>query len=187
VWRAKQLQYSLLRSMMGRHKNFWGLTEDSLVYAAGTLELGLTADKKKRLMDAYLVLTAFPDVKPGLEMLRKKGVRLAILSNGEPKMLQAAAQSAGISGLLDAIISVEDVLTFKPAPQVYTLAATRLDVAAAEAGFVSSNNWDIQGAGSAGLYTFWVQRSPAEPQEELGFPARRIVRALTDLPALVAS
>jgi 2-haloacid dehalogenase len=187
VWRAKQLQYSLLRSMMGRHRNFWGLTEDSLVYAAGTLELGLTADKKKRLMDAYLVLTAFPDVKPGLEMLRKKGVRLAILSNGEPKMLQAAAQSAGISGLLDAIISVEDVLTFKPAPQVYTLAATRLDVAAAEAGFVSSNNWDIQGAGSAGLYTFWVQRSPAEPQEELGFPARRIVRALTDLPALVAS
>jgi 2-haloacid dehalogenase len=187
VWRAKQLQYSLLRSMMGRHRNFWGLTEDSLVYAAGTLELGLTADKKKRLMDAYLVLTAFPDVKPGLELLRKKGVRLAILSNGEPKMLQAAAQSAGISGLLDAIISVEDVLTFKPAPQVYTLAAIRLDVAAAEAGFVSSNNWDIQGAGSAGLYTFWVQRSPAEPQEELGFPARRIVRALTDLPALVAS
>src|SRR5229473_1568118 len=186
LWRAKQLQYSQLRSMMGRHKDFWQLTEDSLVYAVKALKLDLTADQKKRLMDAYLVLTAFPDVKPGLEALKKKGLRLAILSNGEPKMLQAAAQSAGISGLFDAIISVEDVMTFKPAPQVYGLVATRLEVAATEAGFVSSNNWDINGAGSAGLYTFWVQRSTAEPQEELGFPAKRIVHALTDLPELVA-
>src|SRR5229473_3586450 len=185
LWRAKQLQYSLLRSMMGRHKDFWGLTEDGLVYAANTLKLDLTPDKRKRLMDAYLVLTTFPDVKPGLEALRTKGLRLAILSNGEPKMLQAAAQSAGISGLLDAIISVEDVKTFKPAPQVYRLVATRLEVAATEAGLVSSNNWDINGAGSAGLHTFWVQRSPAETQEELGFPANRIVHALTALPELV--
>jgi 2-haloacid dehalogenase len=187
LWRAKQLQYSLLRSLMGRHRNFWGLTEDGLVYAANTLKLDLTAAKRKRLMDAYLVLTAFPDVKPGLEVLKRNGLRLAILSNGEPEMLQAAAQSAGISGLFDAIISVEDVMTFKPAPQVYELAATRLDVATDQAGFVSSNNWDINGAGSAGLYTFWVQRSTAEPQEELGFPAGCIVHALTDLPALVAS
>src|ERR1700730_10796505 len=158
LWRAKQLQYSLLRSMMGRHKDFWGLTEDGLVYAAKTLKLGLTADKRKRLMDAYLALTAFPDVKPGLEALREKGVRLAILSNGEPKMLQAAAQSAGISGLLDAIISVEDVMTFKPAPQVYRLVATRLEVAATEAGLVSSNNWDVNGAGSAGTPTLLVPR-----------------------------
>ena len=184
-WRAKQLQYSLLRSMMGRHRGFWRLTEDGLVYAANALKLGLTADKRKRLMDAYLVLTAFPDVKPGLEGLKNAGLRLAILSNGEPKMLQAAAQSAGISGLFDAIISVEDVMTFKPAPEVYKLVADRLDVAPTGAAFVSSNNWDINGAGSAGLHTFWVQRSPAEPQEELGFPASRIVHALTDLPALV--
>ena len=187
LWRAKQLQYSLLRSVMGRHRPFWQLTADGLVYAANTLKLDLTADKKKKLMDAYLVLTAFPDVKPGLEVLRKMGVRLAILSNGEPNMLQAAAQSAGISGLLDAIISVEDVMTFKPALQVYKLVATRLNVAATEAGFVSSNNWDINGAGSAGLHTFWVQRATAEPQEELGFPANHIVHALTDLPALLAS
>ena len=111
---------------------------------------------------------------------------LAILSNGEPKMLQAVAQSAGVTGLLDAIISVEDIKTFKPAPQVYELITTHLKVAATATGFVSSNNWDINGAGSAGLYTFWIQRSTAEPQEELGFPARRIVHALTDLPALLA-
>jgi hypothetical protein len=79
------------------------------IYAANTLKLDLTADKKKGLMGAYLMLTAFPDVKPGLEVLKKKGVRFAILSNGEPSMLQATAESAGIAGLLDAIISVEDV------------------------------------------------------------------------------
>jgi 2-haloacid dehalogenase len=183
LWRAKQLQYSLLRSMMGRHKDFWQITEDSLVYAANTLKLDLAANKRARLMDAYLTLTAFPDVKPGLEVLRKKGVRLAILSNGEPKMLEAAAQSAGIAGLLDAIVSAEDVKTFKPAPQVYKLLATRLEVAATETGFVSSNNWDINGAGSAGLYTLWIQRSTAEPQEELEYPANRIVHAVTDLVA----
>jgi 2-haloacid dehalogenase len=186
LWRAKQLQYSLLRSLMGRHKDFWQLTEDSLAYAANTLKVDLTSAKKQRLMDAYLVLAAFPDVKPGFEALKKKGVRLAILSNGEPKMLQAAAQSAGITGFLDAIISVEDIKTFKPAPQVYKLITTHLNVAATDTGFVSSNNWDINGAGSTGLYTFWIQRSTAEPQEELGFPARRIVHALTDLPALLA-
>jgi 2-haloacid dehalogenase len=187
LWRAKQLQYSLLRSMMGGHRDFWHLTADGLVYAANTLKLDLTADKKKRLMDAYLMLTAFPDVKPGLEVLKKKGVRLAILSNGEPSMLQATAESAGIAGLLHEIISVEDVKTFKPAPQVYNLVATRLNVAATESGFVSSNNWDINGAGSAGLHTFWIQRGAAEPQEELGFPAKRIVNALTDLATLVVS
>jgi 2-haloacid dehalogenase len=187
LWRAKQLQYSLLRSLMGRHRNFWGLTEDGLVYAANTLKLDLTAAKRKRLMDAYLVLTAFPDVKPGLEVLKQKGLRLAILSNGGPKMLREAAQSAGIAGLLDAIISVEDVKTFKPAPQVYKLVAARLKVAPTETGFVSSNNWDINGAGSAGLYTLWIQRRAAEPQEELGFPAGRIVHALTDLAALMTS
>jgi 2-haloacid dehalogenase len=183
LWRAKQLQYSLLRSMMGRHKDFWQITEDGLVYAANTLKLELTASNRTRLMDAYLALTAFPDVKPGLEVLKKKGLRLAILSNGEPKMLQAAVESAGIGGLLDAIVSAEDVKTFKPAPQVYKLLATRLEVAATEAGFVSSNSWDINGAGSAGLYTLWIQRSTAEPQEELEFPADRIVHAVTDLVA----
>ena len=185
-WRAKQLHYSLLRSLMGRHKDFWQITEDGLVYAANTLKLDLTADKKRRLMDAYLTLTAFPDVKPGLEALKKQGLRLAILSNGEPKMLQAAVQSAGLTSLLDAVISVETAKTFKPAPQVYKLIAARLKVPATEVGFVSSNNWDINGAGSAGLYTLWIQRSAAEPQEELGFPAKRIVHALTELPALVA-
>jgi len=185
LWRAKQLQYSLLRSLMGRHKDFWQLTEDGLVFASKSLKLDLTPDKRKRLMEAYLSLSAFPDVKPGLEALKKHGVRLAILSNGEPKMLEAAAKSAGVSDLLERIISVEEVKTFKVSPRVYNLGPERMNVSNAELGFVSANSWDINGAASAGLSTFWIQRSAAEPPEELGFTADQVVSAITDLAPLV--
>ena len=186
MWRAKQLQYTLLRSMMNRYKDFWQLTQDGLVYSAHSLKLDLTVEKRTRLMDAYLTLAAFPDVKPGLAALKGLGVRLAILSNGEPKMLQSAAKSAGISDLLDAIISVDEIKVFKPSPRVYQLIASHLKVAAGETGYVSSNNWDVNGAGSAGLTAFWIQRAAAEPAEELGYPAARVVHLITDLPALVA-
>ena len=184
-WRAKQLQYSLLRSLMGRHRDFWLVTEDALAYAARSLELDLTAARRARLMDAYLTLEAFPDVRPGLEALRDRGLRLAILSNGEPRMLEAAARSAGIDTLLDTIISVEDVKIFKVSPRVYNLGLERLRVGRPALGFVSSNSWDITGAASAGLTTFWIQRSAAEPPEELGFAADRVVSAITDLPSLL--
>ncbi len=184
-WRAKQLQYSLLRSLMGRHRDFWLVTEDALAYAARSLNLDLTDARRARLMDAYLTLEAFPDVRPGLEALRDRGLRLAILSNGEPRMLEAAARSAGIDTLLDTIISVEDVKIFKVSPRVYNLGLERLEVGRPALGFVSSNSWDIAGAASAGLTTFWIQRSAAEPPEELGFAADRVVSAITDLPSLL--
>src|SRR5262249_47228949 len=136
IWRAKQLQYSLMRSLMGRHRDFWGLTEDGLIWATKNLNLDLTADKKKQLMDAYLSLAAFPDVKPGLEALKKAGVKLAILSNGEPKMLEAAAKSAGIRDLLDEIISVEEVKIFKVSRRCYNLAPERMKGTNPELGFI---------------------------------------------------
>jgi len=185
LWRVKQLQYSMMRSLMGRHRDFWQLTEDGLVYACKSLGLALTAEARTRLLDAYLSLAAFPDVKPGLEALKALGFRLAVLSNGEPKMLEAAARSAGILTLLDHIVSVEEVKIFKPSPRVYNLAPERLSMSNAELGFVSSNSWDAAGAASAGLRTFWIQRSAAEPPEELGFGAERVVHALTDLAPLV--
>jgi 2-haloacid dehalogenase len=185
IWRAKQLQYSLLRSLMGRHRDFWGLTEDGLVWASKNLQLDLTADNKKQLMDAYLNLTAFPDVKPGLDALKRQGLKLAILSNGEPKMLEAVVNSAGIRSLLDDVISVEDVKIFKPSPRVYNLGAERMKVANAELGFISANSWDINGAASAGLTTFWIQRTASEVPEELGFDAGAVVKAITDLPPLL--
>ena len=187
LWRAKQLQYSMLRSLMGRYKDFWQLTDDGLVYASKSLKLDLTADKRKQLVDAYLHLTAFSDVKPGLEALKKAGLRLAVLSNGEPKMLSAVAKSAGVDTLLDAIISVDEIKAFKPDPRVYKLASTHLKLDTAALGFVSANNWDVNGAGSAGLKTFWVQRTPGEPPEELGFSANRVVKAITDLHGLLRS
>ena len=185
LWRLKQLQYSMLRSLMGRHRDFWRLTEDALVYATRSLGLDLTADRRARLLEAYLTLAAFPDVKPGLEALKRRGLRLAILSNGEPKMLEAAARSAGIVDLLDAILSVEEVKIFKPSPRVYHLAPEHLRVRPAELGFVSSNCWDVAGAGSVGLETFWIQRRAAEPPEELGFAADHTVATITDLVPLL--
>jgi 2-haloacid dehalogenase len=113
------------------------------------------------------------------------GMHLAVLSNGEPKMLQAAAKSAGIADLLDAVISVDEVKVFKPSPRVYELASTHLKTPTANIGFVSSNNWDVNGAGSAGLMTFWIQRAAAEPAEELGYPAAHVVHTITDLPAMI--
>jgi 2-haloacid dehalogenase len=185
LWRVKQLQYAMMRSLMGRHRDFWGLTEDGLVYAGKALGLTLAPDARRRLLDAYLTLAAFPDVKPGLQALRDRGLRLAILSNGEPKMLQAAAEHAGILPLLDRVISVDDVQVFKPSPRVYALAPERLGAPAAELGFVSSNAWDVAGAASARLRALWIQRSATEPPEELGYGAEHVVHALTDLPALL--
>jgi 2-haloacid dehalogenase len=181
----KQLQYSLLRSLMGRHRDFWKLTGDSLVYAAKSLQLNITPEMHKRFMDSYLSLAVFPDVKPGLTALKNKGLRLAILSNGEPKMLEAAVKNGGISGLLEGIFSIEDVGIYKPSPRVYNLGPRRMQVSSAELGFVSSNSWDINGAASAGLITFWIQRSQGEPPEELGFAADYTVKSINDLSGLV--
>jgi 2-haloacid dehalogenase len=185
LWRAKQLQYSILRSLMGRYTDFWQLTEDGLVYAAKSLNVELTAVARKELMEAYLHLTPFPDVKPGLVALKQLGFPLAILSNGSPHMLNAVAKDAGLDTLLDAIISVHDVKIFKPSPLAYQLAPARLNVDIGALGFVSSNSWDVNGAASIGLTTFWIQRSRTEPPEELGFAASRIVHAITDLRPLL--
>jgi len=183
MWRNKQLQYSLLRSMMDRYADFWQVTQDALAYSARALQLELTAEERVQLMDAYRTLHAFADVKPGLQQLKSKGLRLAILSNGAPQMLESATRSAGIADLLDAVISVDEVRVFKPSPRVYGLATERLEMAANEIGFVSSNSWDVAGAASTGLTAFWIQRAAAEPPEELGYQAALVVHAITDLPA----
>jgi 2-haloacid dehalogenase len=100
-------------------------------------------------------------------------------------MLESAVRNAGIADLLDAVISVDEVKVFKPSPRVYELAATHLKTPQNSIGFVTSNNWDAQGAASAGLTTFWIQRAATEPAEELGYPPAHVVHLLTDLPALV--
>ena len=181
LWRAKQLQYSLLRSLMGRYDNFWRLTIDGLVHAARSLDLHLTAAAREQLIASYLSLDPFPDVKPGLADLKKLGLTLAILSNGAPAMLEAVVDHAGIGGFLDATISADAVKVFKPSPRVYGLAAERLQLPVSEIGFVSANSWDINGAASAGLTTLWIRRSASEPPEELGFAAAHVVGTIGEL------
>jgi 2-haloacid dehalogenase len=186
TWRRKQLEYSWLRSLMGRYRDFWGVTEDALVYSAKSLNLRLIPEARDQLMESYQHLAVFPDVEPGLRALKEGGLRLAILSNGTPRMLHAAVESAGIGDLLDAIISVDAVKKFKPSPLVYAQLASALKMDQGKIGFVSSNNWDVNGAASAGLTAFWIRRSKEVP-EELGYGATRVIEAVTDLPPLVSS
>jgi len=184
LWRTKQLQYTLLRSLMGRYRDFGKVTEEGLLHAAKSLDLDIAPGKLTQLTEAYLRLEIFPDVKPGLIALKKKGVRLAILSNGSPGMLKAAAEHSGIVDLFDRIISAGEAGVYKPSPRVYDLGRAAMNVKNDELGFVSSNSWDINGAASAGLATFWVQRSQGEPPEELGFTADRTVKTVEDLAQL---
>ena len=136
-------------------------------------------------MEAWLRLAVFPDVKPGLTALKKKGLLLSILSNGDSKMLEAAVENGGISGLLDTVISAGEAGVYKPSPRVYELGIGRMKICSEELGFVSSNSWGICGAASAGLTTFWIQRSPAELPEELGYEATRTMKTISDLALVV--
>ena len=128
MWRLKQLQYTWLRGLMGRHTDFWQVTGDALDYAMESLGLEDTP-LRQRLMELYLALDAYPEVKGVLTKLKSAGLKTAILSNGAPKMLEAAVNNAGISDLLDAILSVEDVGVFKPHPSVYQMGVDRARIA----------------------------------------------------------
>jgi 2-haloacid dehalogenase len=163
VWRSKQLQYTWLRALMGRHADFWQVTGDALDFAMAQTGLSDPA-LRQRLMDLYLRLNAYPEVKGALEQLKQSGMQLAILSNGAPAMLAAAAENAGISNLLDAILSVEEVQTFKPSPAVYQLAVDRLALAPSEICFLSSNSWDAYAAKSFGFRVLWCNRFGQPPE-----------------------
>jgi 2-haloacid dehalogenase len=183
TWRDKQLQYSWLRGLQGRHADFWQVTGDALDYTLETFGLrdpGLRA----RLMDLYLSLTAFPEVPATLRRLRDAGLMTAILSNGSPRMLQAAVEAAGIGGLLDHVLSVEEVGVFKPHPRVYQLALDRLGVPAAAIAFQSSNGWDAYAASAFGMRVVWCNRYGQRPERLPGAPDH-VVRSLDEMPALL--
>ncbi len=184
LWRAKQLQYTWLRSLMGRHADFWHVTGEALDFAMESLGVA-DADLRDRLMSLYERLGAYPDARPALERLRAAGVRLAILSNGAPRMLAAAAESAGLAPLLEAVISIEDVGVYKPSPAAYRLAPDRLGLWPSEIAFVSSNGWDACGAKAAGLRVAWCNRA-GQPRERVPDAPDAEIRSLAELPALVA-
>lgn len=166
LWRSKQLEYTWLRSLMGRYVDFEAVTADSLNTACRMLGLALDEQTSGRMLQAYRTLAPFPEVPAALERLR--GRKLAILSNGSPAMLNAVVRNAGLDHLLDAVISVDTLKVFKPHPGVYALAADAFGISPAEIGFVSSNFWDISGAASFGFRTFWVNRTGQTP-DDLGY------------------
>lgn len=170
-WRTKQIEYTWVRSLAGpaQHRDFWTLTQEALAFVAqrhGITDPGLLAD----VLAAYRRLDAYPEVPALLASLRDQGVVRAILSNGEPGMLDDAVQSAGIATLLDAVLSVEDVGVFKPDPRVYRLVTERFGLSRDEVRFYSSNPWDAFGALTFGFHVFWVNR--ANQPDEYGLRGR---------------
>ncbi|WP_316015461.1 haloacid dehalogenase type II [Roseobacter sp. HKCCA0434] len=181
-WRAKQLEYSWLRAVAGRHVDFWQVTQDGLDWAleaAGLAEPAL----RERLLALYWELAAYPEVPAMLEQLKQAGHATAILSNGSPDMLEGAVCSAGIGGLLDALLSVEEVGVFKPHDRVYDLIGARFGCAREEVLFVSSNGWDVCGAAGYGFRTAWVNRAGA-PLDRLWAAPERVLDDLTTIPEI---
>ena len=183
LWRMKQLQYTWLRSLMGHHADFWQVTGDALDYAMRALDME-DASLRAKLMELYLQLDAYPEVVDVLTALKDGGKKTAILSNGEPSMLIAAAKSAGIYRLLDGIYSIEAAGVFKPHPSTYQVAMAGLKVAAEDVSFQSSNGWDAHGAGAFGFRVAWINRFD-QPTELLPAPPLVQLKTLSELPPLL--
>ena len=183
LWRTKQLQYTWLRGLSGRHADFWQVTGDALDFAMDSLQLedrGL----RSRLMDRYLSLSAFPEVPATLQRLKDAGMKLAILSNGTPTMLESAARNAGITAMFDAVISVEEVGVYKPHPVVYQLSIDRLNMEGKDICFLSSNSWDAYSAKASGLRVIWCNRF-GQADERLPSPPDGVIKDLDPLPSIV--
>ncbi|HJT88243.1 MAG TPA: haloacid dehalogenase type II [Bryobacteraceae bacterium] len=182
LWREKQLQYTWLRTIQDKHVDFWRVTGDALDFALEALGIE-AAGLRGKLMDAYWTLDAFPEVPDVLERLRTKGIKTAILSNGSPEMLRGAVSHAGLTGLLDEVLSVEEVGVYKPHPKVYQLAVERLRMPRKSVSFLSSNAWDAWAASAFGMRVIWCNRY-AQPRERLpGNPGHQVT-SLRDLPFL---
>ena len=185
LWRDKQLQYMWLRTLQGRHADFWQVTGDALDFVLDTLGID-DAALRQRLMNSYLVLEPFPEVSDTLRRLKEAGLKTAVLSNGSPGMLAAAVDNAGIGGLLDAVLSVEEVGVYKTHPRVYQLAVDRLGIERAAISFQSSNAWDAHAASDFGMRVVWCNRYGQRRERLPGAPDREI-RTLAELPALVGA
>jgi len=176
LWRAKQLEYTWQRSLMQRYVPFSVVTREALAYACAALRLELSVQVMEALLSEYLRLEPFPEVAAALDRLK---MRKAILSNGSPDLLEPLVRNSGLH--LDAVLSVDALRVYKPAPQVYELAVKALRVPKERIGFVSSNCWDALGAKSYGFTVYWINRGGA-PLDALGLKPDAELRSLAELP-----
>jgi 2-haloacid dehalogenase len=180
LWRERQIEYSRLTSMSGRYRPFWELTRDALRFSAAALKLPLDTAGEDALMNEYRHLSAFPENRGVLQALAARGIRAGVLSNGDPEMLAISVRSAGLTELIDPILSVHAARRYKTDPAAYALGPVALGLAAPEILFVSSNCWDAIGATWYGFTTLWINRADA-PLEQLGTAPTRVGQTLRDV------
>lgn len=178
-WRAKQLEYTFLRTLMGRYRDFWKVTEEALEFALQRFALQITPEQRQRLMEAWLQPTPYPEVAMALPLLKEEYV-LAILSNGTPKMLRTGLERTGLRPHFRRVISADAVKLYKPSPKVYQLAPKHMRLQKSEILFVSSNSFDVVGAKSFGFKVCWINRigSPLDP---LGPKPGLVVKSFDEL------
>ncbi|WP_134704448.1 haloacid dehalogenase type II [Ammoniphilus sp. YIM 78166] len=178
IWRQKQLEYSWLRSLMGRYVDFWSLTQDALLFALKDLKLDLTEETQQTLLNEYLRLQPYPEVPKALERLRN--LILAILSNGSPHMLNTLVENAGLSQVFNHVISVDELKIYKPSMGVYQLGVVELGVLKEETLFMTSNPWDAAGAKTFGFQVCWINRFNKQ-FDELGVQPDIVISNLDEL------
>lgn len=180
LWRTRQLEYTWLRSLMGRYEAFGEVTRGALAFACATLKLPLAREQADVLLDAYNRLALFPEAREALSRLSSH--KLAILSNGSPAMLDPLVRNAGLHATMNAVLSVDEVRVYKPHPRVYQLALDRLGVTKDEVAFVTSNYWDAAGAKSFGFRVYWVNRGSVVP-DPLSVTPDAVLASLSELAA----
>ena len=156
-WRTTQLEYTWLRSLMKRHKDFWQVTEDSLDKSMKTFKID--SSMKSELLNLYKVLSPYPEVKEVLKKLKVKEYKLAILSNGTPTLLSELVKSSNLENIFDDLFSVEEVRIYKPVSKVYDLPIKKYQIKPNEVAFLSANTWDVSGGGNYGYNAIWVNRN----------------------------
>ena len=183
IWRTKQLEYTWMRSLMNRYVDFWRVTGEGLDFALDANGVN-DASLRDDLLNAYLRLDCYPEVPEVLKTLKDAGMRTAILSNGSPRMLEAAVESSRIGDLLYAILSVDELGIYKPAPEVYQLVLDHLDVGRGQVSFQSSNAWDAAAAATFGFRVAWCNRF-GQAKERLPDAPDAEIKTLSELAAIV--
>ena len=181
-WRTTQLEYTWLRSLMKRHKDFWQITEDSL--EKSMKKFNINNNMKNELLNLYKVLSTFSEVKETLQNLKQKNFKLAILSNGTPELLNHLVSTNNLENIFDDIFSIEEVKIYKPDSRVYDLPIKKFKFRKDEIVFLSANTWDVSGAGNYGFNSIWVNRSN-NIFDSLDFKPNIEIKSLNELLSIV--